>query len=107
MANSPSDLIFEALCLRYWATTNVSTTMTRRELQEATGLAPEVLMDALQVLCGPQYDHDLACGSWMATPKRSRAGMAAAACPTRRRSCCSFRLASLFAIRSSGTRAGK
>jgi len=59
MANSPSDLIFEALCLRYRATTNVSTTMTRRELQEATGLAPEALMDALQVLCGPQYDHDL------------------------------------------------
>ena len=59
MARNPSDLIFEALCLRYRATTNVSKTMTRRELQEATGLAPEALMDALKVLCGPEYDYDL------------------------------------------------
>jgi hypothetical protein len=56
---NPSDLIFDALCLRYRATTNVSRTMTQRELQEATGLAPEALMDALKVLCGPAYDHDL------------------------------------------------
>ena len=55
----PTDLIFEALCLRHRATSNVSTTMTRGELQEATGLAPEALLDALKVLCGPEYDHDL------------------------------------------------
>jgi hypothetical protein len=56
---NPSDLIFEALCLRYRATTNVSQSMTQRELQEATGLAPGAVMDALKVLCGPEYDHDL------------------------------------------------
>jgi hypothetical protein len=32
--------------------------MTRRELQETTGLASEALMDALKVLCGPEYDDD-------------------------------------------------
>lgn len=40
-------------------TTNVSKTMTRQALQEATGLAPEALMEALKVLCGPEYDDDL------------------------------------------------
>jgi len=59
MANSFSDLIFEAFCLRYRATTNVSRSMTQRELQDATGLTPEALMDALKVLCGPEYDDDL------------------------------------------------
>ena len=37
MNKPPSDLIFEALCLRYRSTTNVSEIMTRQELQEATG----------------------------------------------------------------------
>lgn len=53
---SPSGLIFEALCLRARSTTKVAKTMTRQELQDATGLAPGALMDALKVVCGPQYD---------------------------------------------------
>jgi hypothetical protein len=53
MAKSPSDLIFEALCLRYRATTKVSKVMTRQELQEATDLPADVLMEALQALVGP------------------------------------------------------
>jgi hypothetical protein len=53
-----ANLIFEALCQRYRATTNVSKTI-RRELQETTGLVPEALMDALKVLCGPEYDYPL------------------------------------------------
>jgi hypothetical protein len=50
---SPSDLIFEALCLRFWSTTNVSKMMTRQELQAATGLGAEALVDALRDLIGP------------------------------------------------------
>ena len=50
MAKPPSDLIFEALCLRYRSATNVSKIMTRQELQEATGLPAEVLVDALRAL---------------------------------------------------------
>lgn len=34
---SPSGLIFEALCLRARSTTKVAKTMTRQELQDATG----------------------------------------------------------------------
>ena len=53
MTKSPSDLIFEALCLRYRATSNVAAAMTREELQGATGLPAEVLVDALRELVGP------------------------------------------------------
>jgi len=53
MAKSPSDLIFEALCLRSRATTNVSKAMKRQDLQEATGLPEDVLTEALQALVGP------------------------------------------------------
>jgi hypothetical protein len=53
MAKSPSDLTFEALCLRYRSTTNVSKVMTRQDLQEATGLPAEALVDALRVLVDP------------------------------------------------------
>jgi hypothetical protein len=53
MAKSPNDLIFEALCLRYRSSTNVSRVMTRKELQEATGLPAEVLVDTLRALVGP------------------------------------------------------
>ena len=53
MAKPPSDLIFEALCLRYRSATNVSKIMTRQELQEATGLPAEALVDALRDLVGP------------------------------------------------------
>lgn len=48
-----SDLIFEALCLRYRSTTNVAWVMTRKELQEATGLSTETLVDVLRDLVGP------------------------------------------------------
>jgi len=53
MAKSPNDLIFEALCLRYRSTTNVSRVMTRKELQQATGLTAEVLVDSLRDLVSP------------------------------------------------------
>ena len=53
MAKTPSDLIFEALCLRYRSTTNVAWVMTRQELQEATGLPAETLVDALRDLVSP------------------------------------------------------
>ena len=53
MTKSPSDLIFETLCLRYRSTTNVSWVMTRKELQEATGLSAESLVDALRELVSP------------------------------------------------------
>lgn len=53
MTKSPSDLIFEALCLRYRATTNVAWVMTRQELQGATGLPAEILVDVLRELVSP------------------------------------------------------
>jgi hypothetical protein len=53
MTRSPSDLIFEALCLRHHSTTNVSWVMTLRELQEATGLPAEALVDTLHALVAP------------------------------------------------------
>jgi hypothetical protein len=59
MTNSgmaPDDLILEALCLRYRATSNVGLTMTRQELQEATGLRAEALIVGLQALVGPTMD---------------------------------------------------
>ena len=57
---NPSDLIFEALCLRLHSTTKVSSnTMTRQELEEATGLRAEALVDALRALVGPNADQDL------------------------------------------------
>ena len=59
MAKVPSDLIFEALCLRYHSTTNVAWVMTRQELQEATGLTAEALVDVLRDLVGPVDEDDL------------------------------------------------
>ena len=53
MTSNPSDLIFEALCRRYRAATMVSKALTRRELQEATDLPANVLVEALQALVGP------------------------------------------------------
>ena len=53
MAKPPSDLIFEALCLRYRSATSVSKIMTRQELQEATGLPAEALVDTLRELVSP------------------------------------------------------
>jgi hypothetical protein len=55
---SPGGLIFEALCLRFRSTTNIRKTMTRQELQDATGLTVEALVDALRVLVAPvNEDH--------------------------------------------------
>lgn len=56
---SPPDLIFEALCLRYRATTNVSKAMTRQELEAATGLPADVVTGALQALVGPNASQSL------------------------------------------------
>ena len=53
---TPHDLILEALCLRYRAVSNVEPTMTRQELQEATGLRPEALILGLQALAGHDAD---------------------------------------------------
>jgi hypothetical protein len=53
MNKSSSDLIFEALCLRYRSATNVSKIMTRKELQQATGLTAETLVDTLRDLVSP------------------------------------------------------
>ena len=53
------DLLIPSAGVDCRASTNVSHSMTQRELQDATGLSPEALMDALKVLCGPEYDHDL------------------------------------------------
>jgi len=59
MAKSPSDLIFESLCLRYRSATNVAWVMTRQELQAATGLPAEALVDALRELISPANEADL------------------------------------------------
>jgi hypothetical protein len=59
MDKSPSDLIFEALCLRFRATTNVSKVMPRQDLQDATGLPAEALVDALHDLVGLSPKQDL------------------------------------------------
>jgi len=59
MAKSPSDLIFEALCLHYRSTTNVSRIMARQELQEAPGLPAEALVDALRDVVGSNADPDV------------------------------------------------
>jgi hypothetical protein len=47
------------LCLRYRSTTSVSKTMTRSELQAATGLSAETLIDTLKILRRPKADQDL------------------------------------------------
>ena len=59
MERTPSDLIFDALCLRYRSTTNVPWAMTRKELQEATGLRAEALVDALRDLVAAANEDDL------------------------------------------------
>jgi len=54
------DLVFVALCDRFLSTTNVHRTMTRQELQQATGLDAEVLVETLK---GPRGldAHDDSC----------------------------------------------
>jgi hypothetical protein len=46
-------LVFTALCDRYRSTTHVSRTMSRLELQQATGLSPETIEQTLSALSGP------------------------------------------------------
>jgi hypothetical protein len=46
------DLVFMALCDRYRSATHVGRTMSRTELQQATGLAPETLERTLTELGG-------------------------------------------------------
>ena len=46
-------LVFTALCDRYRSTTHVGRTMSRTELQQATGLAPQALEQTLTTLAGP------------------------------------------------------
>ena len=59
-SNREEDLVFVALCDRFLSTTNVHRTMTREELQQATGLDAEVLEEALKGLRGPDA-HDDSC----------------------------------------------
>ena len=46
------ELVFTALCDRYRSTTHVGRTMSRTELQQATGLAPQALERTLAALGG-------------------------------------------------------
>jgi hypothetical protein len=62
MSTNEDDLLFTALCDRFRSPTNIRRTMTREELQRATGLDPEVLDEALKALRGPDA-HD---GSYIA-----------------------------------------
>jgi len=59
-SNRDEDLVFVALCDRFLSITNVHRTMTRQELQQATGLEAEVLEEALEGLRGPDA-HDDSC----------------------------------------------
>ncbi len=52
-SNREEDLVFVALCDRFLSTTNIRRTMTRQELQQATGLDAEVLEETLKGLRGP------------------------------------------------------
>jgi hypothetical protein len=52
------DLVFVALCDRFLSTTNVHRTMTRQELQQATGLDAPVLEETLKGLRGPDAHDD-------------------------------------------------
>ena len=59
MEQTPNNLIFDALCLRYRSTNNVPWVMTCKELQEATGLPAEALVDALRDLVTAANEDDL------------------------------------------------
>lgn len=60
MTMREEDLVFTALCDRVRSPTNVRRTMTREELQQATGLDAEVLDETLKVLRGPDAHDDSA-----------------------------------------------
>ena len=51
------ELVLDALCLRYRSASRVEPTMTLRELQEATGVRPEALVEALEGLVGLDPDN--------------------------------------------------
>jgi hypothetical protein len=48
MSTNEDDLVFDALCDRFRSPTNIRRTMTREELQQATGLDAEVLDETLK-----------------------------------------------------------
>lgn len=58
MSTNDDDLVFTALCDRFRSLTNIRRTMTREELQRATGLDPEVLDETLKALRGPDAHDD-------------------------------------------------
>jgi hypothetical protein len=57
-SSGEEDLVFVALCDRFLSTTNVQRTMTRQELQQATGPDAEVLEETLKGLRGPDAHDD-------------------------------------------------
>jgi hypothetical protein len=58
MSTREEDLVFTALCDRFRSRTNVRRTMTREELQQATGLDAEVLDETVKALRGPDAHDD-------------------------------------------------
>jgi hypothetical protein len=58
MSAREEDLVFVALCDRFRSPTNVRRTMTREELQQATGLDAKVLDETLKALRGPDAHAD-------------------------------------------------
>ena len=60
MSTKEETLVFVVLCSRYRSGTNIHRTMTREELQQATGLDAEVLEETIKGLRGPDA-HDDSC----------------------------------------------
>ena len=60
MNTKEETFIFAALCSRYRSTKTVHRTMTREELQQATGLDAAVLDETIKGLRGPDA-HDDSC----------------------------------------------
>jgi hypothetical protein len=58
MSTNEDDRVFTALCDRFRSPTNIRRTMTREELQQATGLDAEVLDETLKALRGPDAHDD-------------------------------------------------
>ena len=58
LSNREEDLVFVALCDRFLSTTSAHRTMTRGELQQATGLDAEALEETLKSLRGPDAHDD-------------------------------------------------
>jgi hypothetical protein len=58
LSNREEDLVFVALCDPFLSTTSAHRTMTRGELQQATGLDAEALEETLKGLRGPDAHDD-------------------------------------------------